>query len=311
MPFLIDWHSHHTPPEAVEDLARITGKSAHIDQYDSEDFSRRIRAMDGAKIDVQLVCQGAGLYADCLAANQAMAMVRKSNDLIAERIAPYRDRLLGVIAVTMKDIEGSVKEIERMVEKCFRAVLIYPKADGEFVVDTPEADPLFGKIEELGLPIFLHGATASKDPSLKRLEDEGAGVLYSVIADASVSECVVRMIANGLFDRHPKLKVVIRSGGGGLPLLLHRLFWKHKGPKGEQRYSDILLEHFWIDTAGVNARTLQFLIDTLGENRIVFGSDYCGGLGPLQKALPVIEQQPNPTHVKSLTERNSRGLLHL
>lgn len=311
MPLLIDWHSHHTPPEIAQELGKLTGKAPYIDKYDSVDFSQRIREMDGAHLDVQLVCQGAGVYADSLPAAQAMEIVRKSNDLIAERIAPYRDRLLGIIAVSMKDIPGSVQEIERMAAKGFRAVLIYPKADGEVVVDSPEAEPLFAKIAELALPIFLHGATSSKDPSLKRLEDEGAGVIYSVIADASVSECVVRMIASGLFDRHPSLKIVIRSGGGGLPLLLHRLFWKHKGPQGEQRYSDILLEHFLIDTAGTDARTLKFLINTLGEERIVFGSDYCGGLGPLEKALPVIEEQPNPAHVKSLTERNSRSLLHL
>ncbi len=311
MSSLIDWHSHHTPPEIVEELAKLTGKAAYIDKYDSVDFSQRIREMDGARLDVQLVCQGAGIYADSLPAAQAMEIVRKSNDLIAERIAPYRDRLLGIIAVSMKDIPGSVQEIERMAAKGFRAVLTYPRADSEVVVDSPAAEPLFAKIAELGLPIFLHGATSSKDPSLKRLEDEGAGVIYSVIADASVSECVVRMIASGLFDRHPNLKIVIRSGGGGLPLLLHRLFWKHKGPKGEQRYSEILLEHFLIDTAGTDAKTLQFLINTLGEERIVFGSDYCGGLGPLEKALPVIEGQPNPAHVKSFTERNSRNLLLL
>lgn len=311
MPMLIDWHSHHTPPEVAEEIGKLTGKAPYIDKYDSVDFSQRVQEMDAARLDIQLVCQGAGVYADSLPASQAMEIVRKSNDLIAERIASYRDRLLGVIAVSMKEIAGSIKEIERMAAKGFRAVLIYPKADGEVVVDSPEAEPLFAKIAELALPIFLHGATSSKDPGLKRLEDEGAGVIYSVIADAAVSECVVRMIASGLFDRHPSLRIVIRSGGGGLPLLLHRLFWKHKGPQGEQRYSDILLEHFYIDTAGVDARTLQFLINTLGENRIVFGSDYCGGLGPLEKALPVIEEQPNPAHVKSLTERNSRSLLHL
>jgi predicted TIM-barrel fold metal-dependent hydrolase len=179
------------------------------------------------------------------------------------------------------------------------------------VLDTPAADPLFAKISELGLPIFLHGVASSSDPSLKRLEDEGAGVLYSVVSDAYVSECAARMIAAGVFDRHPNLKIVIRTGGGGLPLLLHRFFWKHKGSKGEQRYSEILLEHFLIDTAGVNARTLQFLIDTLGEERIVFGSDYCGGLGPLQKAMPVIADQPNRSHVQSVLERNSRRLLGL
>ena len=67
------------------------------------------------------------------------------------------------------------------------------------------------------------------------------------------------MIASGLFDRYPNLKIVIRSSGGGLPLLLHRFFWKHKGPNGERRYSEIFLEHFLIDCASSDARTLSFL----------------------------------------------------
>lgn len=311
MPSLIDWHSHHTPPEIAAEFADLTGSAPRIDPYDSVDFSGRVREMDAAGLEIQLVCQGAGIYADSLPAGRAIEIVRKSNDLLAERIAPHPGRLLGVIAVTMKDIPGSLKEIERMATRGFRAVLIYPRCDGESVVDTDRAEPLFAKIEELALPIFLHGATASKDPTLKRLEDGGAGVTYSVIADATVSESVVRMIASGLFDRHPGLKVVIRSAGGGIPLLLHRLFWKHKGPSGDRRYSEILLDHFWIDTAGADARTLRFLIDTLGEGRVVFGSDYCGGLGPLAKSLPVIEEQPDPARIKAITERNSRNLLHL
>ncbi|MGH7833697.1 MAG: amidohydrolase family protein [Candidatus Binatia bacterium] len=308
---LIDWHAHHTTPEVAEDVKRLSGKTAHADAYDSPDFSRRVKEMDAVGLDVQLVCQGAGLAADHFPADQAMALVKKSNDLIAERIAPYRDRLFGVTALSLRNIEDSVKEIERMAPRGFRAVLLYPRANGDVVLDTSAADPLFAKIAELGLPIFLHGVASSSDPSLKRLEDEGAGVLYAVVSDAYVSECAARMIAAGVFDRHPKLKIVIRTGGGGLPLLLHRFFWKHKGPKGEQRYSEILLEHFLIDTAGVTARTLQFLIDIFGEERIVFGSDYCGGLGPLQKAMPVIADQPNRSHVQSVLERNSRRLLGL
>jgi predicted TIM-barrel fold metal-dependent hydrolase len=311
MSTLIDWHSHHTPPEFAEEFIRLGGKAPTVDKYDSVDFSARVRELEVAGIEVQLVCQGAGVYADHFPAGQAMEIVRKSNDLIAERIAPHRGRLLGVIAVSLKDVAASVQEIERMAGKGFRAVLLYPKTDGAFMLDSPEAEPLFAKIAELKLPIFLHGAASSNDPTLRRLEDEGAGVIYSVIADASVSEAVVRMIASGLFDRHPELKIVVRSAGGGLPLLLHRLFWKHKGPRGEQRYSDILLEHFWIDSASADARVFRFLIDTLGEDRVVFGSDYCGGLGPLAKALPVIEEQPDPARVKTITERNSRNLLRL
>ena len=120
----------------------------------------------------------------------------------------------------------------------------------------------------------------------------------------------MRLIAAGVFDRHPNLKIVIRSGGGGLPLLLPRLSWRHKGAD-DRSYLDILLDHFLIDTASLDARTLGFLLEKMGEDRIVFGSDYCGGLGLLKKGVAVIEQQPDPARVTAITERNSRSLLNL
>ena len=61
----------------------------------------------------------------------------------------------------------------------------------------------------------------------------------------------------------------------------------------------------------LDARTLSFLIDTMGEEHVVFGSDYCGGLGPLKKALASVENQTNPEYLKSFTEKNSRRLLHI
>jgi predicted TIM-barrel fold metal-dependent hydrolase len=167
-------------------------------------------------------------------------------------------------------------------------------------------DPIFTKISALNLPIFLHGAGTAQDPTLGRLEDGGAGVAYAVLSDGEVAECCLRMIASGLFDRYPNLKIVIRSSGGGLPLLLHRFFWKHQGPKGEQRYLDIFLEHFLIDCASSDGRTLAFLIDKLGESNIVFGSDYCGGLGPLTKGFNALHAQPNADHIKHFMEKNSR-----
>jgi aminocarboxymuconate-semialdehyde decarboxylase len=267
--------------------------------------------MDDVGLDLQLICQGAGVYADQLRADQALEIVIQSNNILAERIAPHRDRLMGVTALSLKNIDASVREIERTAALGFRAVLLYPHVDGEMLVDLPTMDPIFAKISELNLPIFLHGAGTAQDPTLSRLEDGGAGVAYAVLSDGEVAECCLRMIASGLFDRYPNLRIVIRSSGGGLPLLLHRFFWKHKGPRGEQRYSDIFLEHFSIDTASSDARTLAFLVDKMGENNIVFGSDYCGGLGPLSKGFSALQAQADPDHIKSFTERNSRTLLHI
>jgi predicted TIM-barrel fold metal-dependent hydrolase len=311
MATIIDWHAHHTAPEIADQIAALTGKRPHIDTYDSVDLGQRVKEMDEVGIDLQLVCQGAGVYADQLPAEQALDIVRRSNDLLAERVAPHPGRLAGMTALSLKNIEASVEEIERTAAKGFRAVLLYPHADGEMLVDTPKMDPIFKKISEHNLPIFLHGAGTTRDPSLKRLEDGGAGVAYAVLSDSEVAESCLRMIASGLFDRYPNLNIVFRSSGGGIPLLLHRLFWKHKGPKGEQTYAEIFLEHFSIDCASSDAPTLAFLIAKMGEQNIVFGSDYCGGLGPLKKAFNAISLQANPEHVKSFTEKNSRRLLHI
>jgi len=311
MATIIDWHAHHTAPEIADRIKELTGKRPHIDAYDSPDLGKRVREMDEAGLDLQLVCQGAGVYADQLPANQALEIVRQSNDVLAERVAPHKDRLMGITALSLKNIEASVQEVERTAAQGFRAVLLYPHVDGEMLVDTPAMEPIFAKISELDLPIFLHGAGTAQDPTLARLEDGGAGVAYAVLSDGEVAECCLRMIASGLFDRHPNLRIVIRSSGGGIPLLLHRFFWKHKGPQGEKRYSEIFLEHFFIDCASSDARTLAFLIDKLGDNNIVFGSDYCGGLGPLSKALTAVEAQADPGRVKAFTEKNSRRLLRL
>jgi predicted TIM-barrel fold metal-dependent hydrolase len=311
MAMIIDWHAHHTAPEVADRIHQLTGKRPHIDAYDSVDLAKRVKEMDEVGIDLQLVCQGAGVYADQLPAEQALEIVRQSNDILAERIAPHSGRLAGMTALSLKNIDASVREIDRTAALGFRAVLLYPHVDGEMLVDTPAMDPIFKKISERNLPIFLHGAGTVRDLSLKHLEDGGAGVAYAVLSDGEVAECCLRMIASGLFDRYPNLNIVIRSSGGGIPLLLHRLFWKHKGPKGEQTYAEIFLEHFLIDCASSDAPTLAFLIAKMGENNIVFGSDYCGGLGPLKKAFNAISLQANPEHVKSFTEKNSRRLLHL
>ncbi len=119
MAVLIDWHAHHTAPELAERIGRVTGKPPRTDAQDSADFAARIAEMDEAGIDMQLVSPGPGLNSDGLGAEEAMDLVRASNDVIAERIEPYPDRFFGNIVVTFKDPEGSAGEIDRMAERGF------------------------------------------------------------------------------------------------------------------------------------------------------------------------------------------------
>ncbi|HLG74678.1 MAG TPA: amidohydrolase family protein, partial [Chloroflexota bacterium] len=260
--------------------------------------------------DLQLVSQGAGLNPEGLPPAAAMEAVRASNDAVAERIAAHPDRLRGTVATTYADPEGSAAEIDRLADKGFSAVMMYGRPD---VVGQLASERILARAAAHGMPVFLHGggAASRQDPTLAQLEDGGQGVAVSVLADSMVSEFVVRTVAAGVFDRYPDLRFVVRSSGGSLPLLLNKLWWKHKTGGGEQRYSDVVREHFLVDCANGDARTLAFLVDAMGEDNVVFGSDYCGGLGPLDKAVKVVEDQPQPERVRTLMERNSRRLLRL
>jgi len=142
----IDWHSHHTSPEISDRIKELTGKRPHIDALDSPDFSKRIREMDEAGVDLQLICQGAGVYADQLPPDQALDIVRMSNSILAERLQGHQDRLMGVTALSLKNIAASVAEIERTAVQGFRAVLLYPHVDGKMLVDTPEMNPVFFRV---------------------------------------------------------------------------------------------------------------------------------------------------------------------
>ena len=108
---LIDWHAHHTAPEIADRIEAVTGRRPHVDAFDSPDFNKRIREMDEAGIDLQLICQGAGVYADQLPAAEALEIVRLSNDTLAVRLEGHGNSLSGVTALSLKNIAASVTEI--------------------------------------------------------------------------------------------------------------------------------------------------------------------------------------------------------
>ena len=244
-------------------------------------------------------------------ARKAGIRPRTANDALHERVSYDNQRFFGITSITLRNIKGSVAELDRMAAKGFRAVLMYPRCDGEIVIGRPETEPLFAKISKLDLPIFLHGGGGSaRDPLPEFLEDGGGG-LGSLFNESSICEWAIRGVASGLFDRYPNLRVVIRSGGGLMPLLIDRLSWRHKGPSEERFYHAVVREHFAVDTRATGSAALRFLVDAMGEKGVVFGSDYGGGTGPLRAAVQAIEAQPNAQRIKEMTERNSRRLLRL
>ena len=92
MIIMIDWPAHHTTPEIADQIKELTGKRPHLDPTIHPILSNESRKWTTSGYNVHLVCQGAGVYADQLLAERALNIVTQSNSVLAERIAPHRDR---------------------------------------------------------------------------------------------------------------------------------------------------------------------------------------------------------------------------
>lgn len=238
----------------------------------------RLKEMDQDGIDMQIMSATPVLFAYERPAEQALDCARLFNDAALELCAAGKGRLKSLCQVPLQDIEASCKELSR----CMRAGHVGVQI-GNHVGEKNLDDP--------GIVTFLHHCA-----------DEGAAVLvhpwdmlgqqrmpkymmpWTVGMPAETQLGIVAMILGGAFDKLPaKLKICFAHGGGSFAFLLGRMenAWKHHpAARGvcelpPSRYVD----RFSVDSAVFDARALQFLIETMGTERVMLGSDYPFPLG--------------------------------
>lgn len=209
------------------------------------------------------------------------------NDDLAKIVASNPKRYAGFAAVPLQDISAACDELERAISQLgFKGVMIngytnIGDANIAQYLDEPPVWDFWSRVETLGVPVYLH--PRSPLPNQRRVYEGG----YAVLADspwgfgAETSIHTLRLILSGLFDRHPRLQIVLGHLGEGLPFLLPRVEsrLRHMSEKvrGKQTkpVTSYLRENFYVTTAG-NFRT-QALIDTIleiGADRLLFSVDY-------------------------------------
>jgi aminocarboxymuconate-semialdehyde decarboxylase len=165
-------------------------------------------------------------------------------------------------------------------------------------LDLPQFEGLWDTIEELGLLVFMHATTA-----IPR-ETFGVYTLNTIIAwPTEVTVAATRLIFSGVLERHPHLHIVLSHGGGTLPYLAGRLDLAYHAPKHEanpQCRAHIVkppshyLRHLYYDTVNASPASLRFLIDLVGADRVMFGTDFPYEIGDSEGkiALPLIHSLP-------------------
>jgi 5-carboxyvanillate decarboxylase len=243
---------------------------------------RRLADMDAAGIDVQILSlTSPGVQV--LKRDNAVAMARLANDRLADAIGRHPTRFAGLVAIAPQDPGEAAKEIERGVRKLgLKGIIINSHTQGEYL-DDAKFWAIFEAAEALGVPIYLHPNTPPPKMIAPFLESGLDGAIYGFAVETGLH--ALRIVTRGVFDRFPKLTIVLGHLGEALPFWLFRLDYMHRGTVNSRRYdfmkplqrkvSDYLRENFYYTTSGMAwAPPVRFTQSVIGMDRVMYAMDY-------------------------------------
>lgn len=215
---------------------------------------------------------------------RAAQVARKANDLLAEFVTKRSDRFAGFAALPMQDPEAAIAELTRCVKELgFKGTMVNgfsQVGDPSTVVylDDPRYLPFWAWVEQLDVPLYLH----PRDPLPAREPVYDGHPWFMGSAWAFGVETAIhalRLMGSGLFDRFPRLNVILGHLGEGLPYMIwrvdHRISQTPRGIPARRKMADYLGDNFYLTVSG-NFRT-PTLIDAMmevGSDRIMFSVDY-------------------------------------
>jgi uncharacterized protein len=277
----------------------------------------RIADMDAAEIDLQVVSlTNAGL--DKLDAPTATALARDANDKLAAAVRAHPKRLAAFAALALQDPEKAAAEFERCVRKLgFKGVLVHGTTKGLFL-DDPQFTPMFEVAQALDVPVYLHPTLPPKpvqEAYFGGLPGQSGFFLSTAAWGWHVETGLhcLRLIVSGLFDRFPKLNIIIGHMGEDLPFSIARAdaVLSRDSKHLKRRVGEYFQEHFYITTSGYfTVPPLLCTLQVIGADRILFSVDYpyspnSAGRNFLN-ALPV-----SPEDLGKISHGNAERLLKL
>ena len=239
---------------------------------------KRIHDMELAGIDkmvLSLTAPGVQIF-DAPTAN---ALAASTNDQLAEAIKKHPDRLAGLAAVAPQDPKAAAKEMERGIRKLgLNGVIINSHTNGEYL-DDPKFWEIFEAAEALDAAIYLHPQTPPPNMVMPYLARGFERAIMGFAHETSLH--VLGLMTSGVFDRFPKLKIVIGHGGEGLPYMLYRIDYMYENAryafmkKVKKLPSDYMKENFYITTSGLPwAPAITMAQSVLGMDRVLYAMDY-------------------------------------
>jgi aminocarboxymuconate-semialdehyde decarboxylase len=244
----------------------------------------QVEEMDANGIDVNVLQPSPMIFSYHLPPDVGAKFSGAFNDEVARAIEEHPTRFWGSAQLPMQDLELAATELTRAVRELgMKSCSVGYVLGNDRTLADPECDEFLSVAEELDVPILLHPVALGQDIDLvaggaqwvrKYQVDWAWGYLFAETA------AVIGFIFSGALDRHPNLRLMVPHGGGMLPYHVGRLGHHARvfatGDNAFPRPVEDYMSSFWFDTVVHDPRGLKLLIDVMGEDNVVLGSNYPG-----------------------------------
>jgi aminocarboxymuconate-semialdehyde decarboxylase len=194
------------------------------------------------------------------------------NQQIGDMQRQYPGRFWGAAAVPLRDAETAIEVLDHAVQDLGLVGVCIPGSIGDGGrIDAAYLEPFYGRVAELGVPVFLHPT----DTLFSELLEGYDGALYLGLGRViDVSVAASRLIYSGLMERHPSLKVFMSHTGGALPYQSGRMDKSYsKGVKLPYSTSTYI-KRMYTDTVSPHAPGMKFAVEYYGVDHVLYGDDY-------------------------------------
>jgi len=270
-----DWHTLRRERDAQgTEFALVGSQRQALPPRARWTPEERLADMDSLGVDVHVVSPYVGFYNYHLDTPVAVATSRATNDEIGEMVRARPQRFAGLGTLPMQDVKAAIAELERVLTRLgLKGAEINDHVNGR-TLDEPEFRPFFKAAEQMGAVIFFHQSMETLVTARSRRYHLPNSI--GNLVDRAVT--FATLVHGGVMDECPDLKIVLGHGGGytcyGIGRMDHAWKVRSEARVHVTQPPSTYLRRFYYDCIVYTEEALRYLIDTVGVDRVVFGTDW-------------------------------------